>query len=485
MVMQTQKRFYVLLFALLVMLSACIPMKVIPPNPANPIYSVAVLPAYNASNDIDGPQMVREMLQERLPRWHYSAKPLAEVDQILRDQMGVTLGEQLEPSLISAQKVGATLGVDGLVYVYILNFDDKTTGIYNVKKVRAGLKIVDVKSGRTMWAMGQGVKGEIISGGLLGKGVALAANVMDKREGLDEFKTIQGIQDIPNLADWKLIYHREESMQNALIMSVGGKVVGKAMKAHLKFESGEMLDMVMANMLAGPGGPGAGVAYASAVPNIPMPKFEMPGAGFVHFARLGKRDFTSDLVMTFTSAKEGRDIVVNGKLAQRGEDFRSEIDLSSMVKEQAKGPSTGLWHSASILKTGEKRFYAVYPDMKKYVEREATEADGAVPRVEKLKVGEEVVDGHKTDKYRVTITSDSVTSTGFYWEAKDLGGFVVKVLFENKDGKGVLEFKNIRLATPPASLFQIPQDYVRAASFMELMGAAPVQDNGDAQGRKK
>jgi hypothetical protein len=76
---------------------------------------------------------------------------------------------------------------------------------------------------------------------------------MDAREGLDEFKTINGLQDIPNLDNWKLIYQRQESLQNALIMSIGGKIIGAATKTHLKFESGQMLNMVMDDMIAGPG----------------------------------------------------------------------------------------------------------------------------------------------------------------------------------------------------------------------------------------
>ncbi|MBI5887088.1 MAG: DUF799 family lipoprotein [Deltaproteobacteria bacterium] len=286
--MKNQKRYYVLLAALLVMLSACIPAKVIPTNPSNPIYTVAVLPAYNASNDIDGPQMVRELVQERVPRWHYNAKPLAEVDQILRDQMSITLGEQLETA--TPQTVGSTLGVDGLIYIYILNFDDKVTGLYNVKKVRAGVKLVDAKTGKTVWAKGQGVKGEITSGGLLGTAVSAAAKVMDAREGLDEFKSIQGIQDIPNLDNWKLIYQRQESMQNALIMSIGGKVIGAATKTHLKLESGQMLDMVMDDMIAGPGAP-IGAPITPATPKAvetAKPATESPKAVTAEPANPGK-----------------------------------------------------------------------------------------------------------------------------------------------------------------------------------------------------
>lgn len=242
---------FLLLLFLALSLSACFGPRV-HPNPSNPIYTVAVLPPYNATNDIDGPEMIRELVAERLQKWYfYSPKPQTEVDQLLRDQMGITLGEQLD--LATPQKIGETLGVDGLLYIYVLNFDDKITGIYNVKKVRAGIKLVDVKTGQTVWSYGQGVKGEVSTGGLIGKAVAAAANVMDKREGLEEFSTIKGITEIPNLKEWKLLYHQDQSFQDMLITTVVSKVAGKALKMHLKPESNAMLDIIFVSMPAGPG----------------------------------------------------------------------------------------------------------------------------------------------------------------------------------------------------------------------------------------
>lgn len=238
-----------MLLFIAVSLSACGPR--IHPNPSNPIYTVAVLPPYNATNDIDGPEMIRGLVAERLPLWHYSPKPQAEVDSLLSGQMGITLGEQLD--LTTPEKIGETLGVDGVVYIYVLNFDDKVTGIYNVKKVRTGIKLVDVKTGQTVWSYGQGVKGEVSTGGLIGKAVAMAANVMDKREGLEEFSTIKGITEIPNIKEWKLLYHQDQGFQEMLITTVVSKVAGKALKMHLKPESKAMLDMMFVSFPAGPG----------------------------------------------------------------------------------------------------------------------------------------------------------------------------------------------------------------------------------------
>ena len=96
---------------------------------------------YNATNDVSVPQMVRELADKHVQgRGHYSVKPLSEVNQTLREQMGITLGSQMD--MTTPQQLGATLGVDGVLYGYLLSFDDMTTGVYNEKKVRAGFKWV-------------------------------------------------------------------------------------------------------------------------------------------------------------------------------------------------------------------------------------------------------------------------------------------------------------------------------------------------------
>ncbi|MEE8185653.1 MAG: hypothetical protein V3T96_04550, partial [Thermodesulfobacteriota bacterium] len=125
------------LLLFLLLLSSCAPgIKRIPPNPTNPVFTVAFLPVYNATADIDGPQKIREEFFKRISRYNYSAKPIDEVDRLLQDRMGITLGSQLD--LTNPQKIGEVLGVDGLVYGYLLDYSHLTLGIYNVKMVRAG-----------------------------------------------------------------------------------------------------------------------------------------------------------------------------------------------------------------------------------------------------------------------------------------------------------------------------------------------------------
>ena len=68
------------------------------------------------------------------------------------------------------------------------------------------------------------------------------------------------------------------------------------------------------------------------------------------------------------------------------------------------------------------------------------------PHIEKTKVGSEVIDGHPTDKYRVTMTyKNGRTEEGFIWNARDLEEMTIRSEIENKDSRVRTELKNISL----------------------------------------
>lgn len=244
------KRFFVLLVMLLFFAAACTaPQRRVRPDLSNPVYTVALLPMYNATNDVDGPRTVREGLFKRLDNMNYLPKALSEVDQTLMDRMGITLGSQLE--LTSPRELGETLGVDGVIYGYLLNFDDVTTGLYNMKKVRAAFKLVDAKTGRVVWARALGVKSGL-AGGDVGAGVTLLKEL--KGDGLEDLKNIKGLSDIPGLADWQVLRAgKTEKVEDAAMIAIGEKLFSKALGVHLKIETDEMIDRLMAGFPAGPG----------------------------------------------------------------------------------------------------------------------------------------------------------------------------------------------------------------------------------------
>lgn len=232
-----------ILFVLTLMLSACAGLKPKEPDDSRFVTTVAVLPLYNATNDVDGPQMVREQAVKRLREARYRNMPLVEVDQILRDRMGITLGAQLD--LATPQAIGEELNVDYLLYGYLLDFNTITTGVYNVNKVRAGFKLVDAKTGAVVWSRAAGVKNEIHSAGDAGRGLA-AYNLKSDATESDIYKAIPGLTGVVGLSDWVTLRSRhEKSVGNAALFSLGEQFLTQALGVRLYIESSEMFDRVM------------------------------------------------------------------------------------------------------------------------------------------------------------------------------------------------------------------------------------------------
>jgi len=240
------------LLCALLTLAACAQKAVyVRPDLSNPVFTVAVLPFYNASNDVEGPRLMRREFFKRIQNRHYSVMPLEQTDSLLMDKMGITLGSQLE--MTTPEALGEVLGVDAVVYGYVLNFDDITTGVYNMKKVRAGFKLVDVRSGAVLWARGLGVKAAIV-GGKAGAGVTILQELGDN--GLDEFSSINGIEGISGLSDWHYIrVIGTEKVGEAALFALSEKLVTTAFGVHLMAETSILLNRVMPGFPAGPGAP--------------------------------------------------------------------------------------------------------------------------------------------------------------------------------------------------------------------------------------
>lgn len=235
---------FVFLCALALLAVSCGGIQV-SPNPNNPIRSVAVLPIYNATNDVDGPRMVRALMEERIRNFHYRSVPLTDVDRTLRDLMGITLGAQL--SLTTSEKLGEELGVDAVLYGYLLNFETVTIGIYNANKVRAGFKLIDTKTGAVIWSRGLGIKSNIQSGG--GGSIGSA-----KAEDVELYTTIPGLEGIPGVDNWETLSSLEvQSFAQAAVLSLGEHLVTSVAGTHLKKETNALLDRIITNLPAGPG----------------------------------------------------------------------------------------------------------------------------------------------------------------------------------------------------------------------------------------
>ena len=452
----------VFVVVLLLLNYGCVPAPSIAPDPSNPVYTVALLPIYNATNDVDAPARLREAFAKRLEGRHYRVLPLDETDRILRDRMGITLGAQLD--MTTPRKLGEELGVDGVVYGYLLNFDDVTTGVYNVKKVRAGFRLVHARSGRTLWARGHGVKSILTSGGLIGDGVAVAAEVKDAREGMEPFRSIEGISEIPGLTEWDVRYHREESVRDAAIMSLGEKLITKAAGMHLAAETSRMLDFVFADFPAGRGG----AAYVASAeppeePALEPPAIDMdleavpePDVAPLYF--LEERDFSAVITSTAVRKRGGGTTKTTMKVAKRG--GRLRVDLL----EATGGEMPPIGGMSFIFDVDGRRSYSILHDRRMYIEDVMEAEDEVAPAEDKEFLGEESVAGRRCRKYRVTVRySDGRVETGTVWEAVDLDGFIVRTEFENDDARIVTEAGEVKLGSPDEDLFVVPAGYEKVS----------------------
>ena len=173
----------------------------VPPDPGNPIKTVAVLPLINNTNDVGAPQYIRDALIARLQALQYRVLPALQTDQILRDQLGITLGRQLD--MATVRQLHESLGTDGLVFGVLDDFSTKTFGLLTEKRARLRLSLVNVSDGSQPWASGAGVIGRIrVVGGTAGKvalGFEATSRLEAAKESAEQAKAISGGRSIGKL----------------------------------------------------------------------------------------------------------------------------------------------------------------------------------------------------------------------------------------------------------------------------------------------
>lgn len=238
----------VLLATAFLLIQGCSGLMAIPANPSNPIKTVAILPMVNETIDVEAPQKIRTAFIERLGKYHYQIQPLTKTDQLLNGQLGISLGKQLD--LATAQQLGEKLGVDGVFYGYLVNFDKVTTGVYNHNKVQIGWKLVSTRTGEIMWGQGAAIKS---SSGLAG---GLGAIEQFKQQAVPKMPTAQNpVEEMPGLGQWRVMEAQRTggNIGEALIGSLVVSAMEGILKMKMKAEVNYAHDMIFTRMLVGPG----------------------------------------------------------------------------------------------------------------------------------------------------------------------------------------------------------------------------------------
>jgi hypothetical protein len=119
-----------------------------PPRPDATGPRVAVAPMENRSNDINASEIIRSAFVEAISRGGWNVIPTEESDRMLRESLGITYGGQLAST--TPGEVCRNLGVEGVFFGEIREWNKTTTGIYNNVTVAASFELYS-RNGARVW----------------------------------------------------------------------------------------------------------------------------------------------------------------------------------------------------------------------------------------------------------------------------------------------------------------------------------------------
>lgn len=130
----------------------------------------------------------------------------------------------------------------------------------------------------------------------------------------------------------------------------------------------------------------------------------------------------------------------------------------------------------SIVRVDKKVVWMLMPEEKMYMEtvfqmspkHQIPKAEASPDEVERVFIGKETVNGYATDKYRVTVKGHKEGSH-YVWISTDLG-LPLPVKSAALDGSWWQEYRNIKVGSPNASLFEIPSGYQKVDMPIGIMG---------------
>ena len=196
-----------------------------------------------------------------------------------------------------------------------------------------------------------------------------------------------------------------------------------------------------------------------------------------------EQPFSANAVITVTPADEKlKPYTINIAYAWRNGNFRAELDPQK-PKDRKPADSgggsfgRGLNQISYITSAEQPVMWMVYSALRGFVEKDDPLADyRATPRVEKSDLGKDTVDGHPCTKRQVVVTATSGASNAFtVWEADDLNGVPVEILFAKDETKIKVMLSDISTNLPDADLFRVPDTMKRYDSQDELMTAYVIQ----------
>ena len=209
------------------------------PDESNPIVTVAILPFSNLSNNAGAPEHLRGLLSNKLTAKFYKVIPLQQIDERLVDELGITLGEQL--SELEFEQIHSIINADAYVYGDILHYDQITSGILNINRVSARLKMIQSRNEMVFWHSNIGIKSEVRSGGFSGSLASLVSLGNDIKDSEIHWITLRREAG------------GDGSIVSNLISGLLVKTLSSAFGLTLKFESAALISRSTMTLRNGPG----------------------------------------------------------------------------------------------------------------------------------------------------------------------------------------------------------------------------------------
>jgi hypothetical protein len=115
---------------------------------AHPPRSIVVFPPINHSTDMNGTYGYLSTVTRPLAEMGFYVFPVAEIDEFMKENGMPTAGEMQQAPL---DKIHSILGADAVLYLTLDKYGTKYEVITSSTTVTAHAKLVDVKSGMTIW----------------------------------------------------------------------------------------------------------------------------------------------------------------------------------------------------------------------------------------------------------------------------------------------------------------------------------------------
>lgn len=132
---------------------------------AHPPRSLLVLTPLNESTDVRATYGYLSSVSRPLAEMGYYVYPVAVVDQFMKENGMPTAGEMQQ---IPLDKIRDIFGADAVLYLKVKNYGSKYRVITSTTIVSAEGKLVDVKTGETLWQGSAVVEQSSSSGNLIG-----------------------------------------------------------------------------------------------------------------------------------------------------------------------------------------------------------------------------------------------------------------------------------------------------------------------------